>query len=374
MDEPDFSSSLLDLQARMSELDVDKKKAPPIFYVSDNEADKIVDKITLVVQESTEEIDDGEAVEEESKTKGSVEAGLLDSQCRGCGVEVKLLLRHLNSKPGKKCKENYKEEELEGHKKAVGRRKRATYRTNSKIKISVSNAKYHQKTRPAVLEKMAKYNEVNKDKQAKARKKKREDMTMWDCKKAFWAETAWGAIYPCLCCHKTFFRNGVRKANPKEMNKKYRFFEKSVDMTVIHAGPNKFFIKDYYWMCHGCFDKIKGNSMPATSVMNANKIYDLPDCLRNLTEVENVLLAPRIAFMKMIRLPVSRMSGIRDRIVNVPIPNKTIEKTVASLPRSLPRTLEEAQVIPISLRKKRDLVTSHIEQWIDPERVIESYW
>ena len=98
----------------MSELDVDKKKAPPIFYVSDNEADKIVDKISLVDQESTEEIDDGEAVEEESKTKDSVEAGLLDSKCRGCGVEVKLLLRHLNSKPGKKCKENYKEEELGG--------------------------------------------------------------------------------------------------------------------------------------------------------------------------------------------------------------------------------------------------------------------
>ena len=64
--------------------------------------------------------------------------------------------------------------------------------------------------------------------------------------------------------------------------------------------------------------------------------------------------------------------------MNVPIPNNTIKKTVASLPRtlprSLPRTLEEAQVIPISLRKKRDLVTSHVEQWINPEKVIEAYW
>ena len=88
MDEPDFCSSLLDLQARMSELDVDKKKAPPIFYVSDNEADQIVDRISHVVQENTDEIDNVEAMEEESKTKGSVEAGLLDSQCRGCGVEM----------------------------------------------------------------------------------------------------------------------------------------------------------------------------------------------------------------------------------------------------------------------------------------------
>ena len=370
MDEPDFSSSLLDLQARMFELNVEKK-THKLTYVSDNEADKIVDRISAL--ENAEEIAAGEAMEEESETKDSVEAGLLDLECRGCGVEIQLLLRHLNSKSGKNCKENYKQEEMEGHKKAVERRKMTKYRKNKKEKIKSYHAKYYEKNKAAILEMRAKHYEDNKEKQAIARKKKRENMTVWDGLRVFWAETTWGAIYPCLCCHKTFFRNGVRKANPKEMDKKYRFYEKSVDTTVIHAGPNKFFIKDSYWMCHGCFGKIKGNSMPATSVMNANKIYDRPDCL-NLTEVENVLLAPRIAFMKMIRLPVSRMHGIRDRVVNVPIPNDTIKKTVASLPRSLPRTLEEAQVIPISLRKKRDLVTSQVKQWIDPEKVIEAYW
>ena len=43
MEEQDFSSSLLDLQAKMTEMNMDKKKAPLISYVSDNEADKIVD-------------------------------------------------------------------------------------------------------------------------------------------------------------------------------------------------------------------------------------------------------------------------------------------------------------------------------------------
>ena len=50
--------------------------------------------------ESNEEIASGEAKEEESKTEGLLEAGLLDSQCRGCGVEMQRLLRHLNSKQG----------------------------------------------------------------------------------------------------------------------------------------------------------------------------------------------------------------------------------------------------------------------------------
>ena len=126
----------------MGELIVDKKKAPQLSYVGDNEADNIVDRISAL--ESKEEIASGEAKEEESKTEGLLEAGLLDSQCRGCGVEMQLLLRHLNSKPGQKCKENYKEEEMEEHKKAVGRRRKATYRNSNKEKDY--NMKYHKKT------------------------------------------------------------------------------------------------------------------------------------------------------------------------------------------------------------------------------------
>ena len=82
--------------------------------------------------------------------------------------------------------------------------------------------------------------------------------------------------------------------------------------------------------------------------MNALKIPDRPVCL-NLTEVENALISPKISFMKMIKLPVSRMKGIKDKIINVPIPLDVIKGTV----QSLPRTLEEAEVIPILLKRHK---------------------
>ena len=181
----------------------------------------------------------------------------------------------------------------------------------------------------------------------------------------FWAETAWGAIYPCICCHKTNFRNGVIKANMPKL-KQLKYYKKSVDESYL-GSKSKFHIKDSYWICHDCQAKIKGNSMPACSVMNSLHIYDRPPCLE-LTEVENFLLAPRIAFMKMIKLPVSRMRGVRDRIVNVPIPANIIKETV----ESLPRTYAEAGVIPISLRKKKDNVSGN-EQWVDPKKIIDAF-
>ena len=114
MDEPDFSYSLLDLQARMFELDVEKK-TPKLTYVSDNEADSNVDRTSTL--DNAEEIAAGEAMEEESETKE---------------------------------------------------------------KNKSSNGEYYEKNKAAILEMKAKHYEDNKEKQAMARKKKREDMTMWD--------------------------------------------------------------------------------------------------------------------------------------------------------------------------------------------------
>ena len=62
------------------------------------------------------------------------------------------------------------------------------YTTNQRDQVQTANKKA-----------VAKYCEKNK--------KKREDMTEWDGLRVFWAETAWGAIYRCIICHKTRFRN-----------------------------------------------------------------------------------------------------------------------------------------------------------------------
>ena len=151
----------------------------------------------------------------------------------------------------------------------------------------------------------------------------------------FKQKVAWGAIYPCICCEGTYFRNGVKKADIEKMKTKNMFAE-AVDVRV--DSKPQFYVKNSYWICKGCSDSITRGVLPKRSAQNALKIFKCH--LPKLTEVENVLLAPRINFIKMIKLPVSRMSGIRDRIVNVPIKTSTIKQTV----KSLPRTLDEAQV------------------------------
>ena len=101
--------------------------------------------------------------------------------------------------------------------------------------------------------------------------------------------------------------------------------------------------------------------------MNSLNVYDRPYYL-DLTEVENVLIAPRINFMKMIRLPVSKMPGIRDKIINVPIQLHVIKENV----NNLPRTLDEASVIPIVIKRKKEYLTNVFHHYIRPKRIRKS--
>ena len=138
-------------------------------------------------------------------------------------------------------------------------------------------------------------------------------------------------------------------------------FEEVVNMKLMNT-ESKLFVKDSFWTCITCKSYIARKKMPKISSMNALQIFDRPSFL-NLTEVENVMIAPRINFIKMIKLPVSRMKGIRDKIINVPIPLENVKKTI----HSLPRNLDEASVIPIMLKRKREYLSNVFHQYIRPE-------
>ena len=56
------------------------------------------------------------------------------------------------------------------------------------------------------------------------------------------------------------------------------------------------------------------------------------------------------------------MLGIRNRIINVPVPLERIKANV----EVLPRTFEEAEVIPVAVKKRKSMVSSMFEQNVRP--------
>ena len=116
------------------------------------------------------------------------------------------------------------------------------------------------------------------------------------------------------------YRTGVTVPNLEKMEA-FPMFDMAVNQSDV-LGSELFVKKNSYWICHNCLLYISKNKMPKIASENSLNIFDRPEFL-NLTEVENVMIAPRINFMKLIKLPVSRMVGITDKVINVPISDET---------------------------------------------------
>ena len=132
---------------------------------------------------------------------------------------------------------------------------------------------------------------------------------------------------------------------------------------ILANIPNR---KGSYYLCFSCNTTLNKGKMPSKCHSNKLDIFNIkeyPDL--DLTELELNLISKKIIFMKIHRKPKSLMSAIKDRIVCIPIDSGTIEQTLQKLPR-LPK---EAGLVPIKLKRKQSYKSSHLQEWVDVEKV-----
>jgi hypothetical protein len=104
-------------------------------------------------------------------------------------------------------------------------------------------------------------------------------------------------------------------------------------------------------ICKTCHSHIfKRHQMPPLYEGNVLHIEHMPPHLK-LRELENSCVAKSIIFLKMITLPKSQMSGVKDKVIYVPINNNDILQTMSTI-MSLPRTPEEGMTTLVQLRRK----------------------
>ena len=119
----------------------------------------------------------------------------------------------------------------------------------------------------------------------------------------------------------------------------------------IGVLPGKLNVKGEYFICHDCNTKLSKGKIPAMSHKNGLSMLSLEGMEELcLTELENVLIARNILFQKFVQLPKSRWTATKDQIVNIPVFEKDILNTI----ESFPRTLNEAGIIPVKLKRKKE--------------------
>jgi hypothetical protein len=115
------------------------------------------------------------------------------------------------------------------------------------------------------------------------------------------------------------------------------------DIQYVFTDVQSFDEKEY--ICKTCQSKIIKGNVPCQAVSNNMYVDDIPPELALLEKLEQILIAQRIVFEKIIIMPKGQQRKIKGAICNVPV---DCDQTC----RILPRPPETSGIILVKLKRK----------------------
>ena len=94
----------------------------------------------------------------------------------------------------------------------------------------------------------------------------------------------------------------------------------------------------------------------------------MPEELHTLCDLEQQLIAKSLIFLKIKKLPKSRMQANVDRVISVPVDCETLNKNISQLPRHP----NDSNLVAVQLKRKLEMKNSHLEQYIRPKILIKA--
>ena len=252
-----------------------------------------------------------------------------------------------------KCKKYAdKQKAKDGTWKEKERKRKATYRENLRLEDDqlVKEKERKMKRQQRLSRKKFKSNLFTENLvpgEEKCDRRPQEKLTRLQRLKMFKHAVKFGAIFICSCCHQRLFQNGVTKITDTTRSliegKKFGLFDAAIKEVVQNIGGK---LESY--LCHTCKRTLTRGKMPSMSVENGLTLRKISNPDMKLSEIENSLIAQNIIFQKIFLLPKSRMSAVKDRLVNVPVRPNDIINTI----QCIPRTPKEAGLIQVKLKRK----------------------
>lgn len=161
----------------------------------------------------------------------------------------------------------------------------------------------------------------------------------------------------CCCCDQLWYKHSVSFAA--------KLREKHSD--VHKYLLNKRSVDNMEWVCKTCHKCLSKNKVPRCAAVNGMQFPRKP-AFFDLNELECRLLAPRIAFEKLLQAPRGGQLKIYGNIVNVPA---DVNSTISVLPR-LPH---ESGTISVNLKRRLQYKGSTLSLNVRPHKVLQAaHW
>jgi len=156
----------------------------------------------------------------------------------------------------------------------------------------------------------------------------------------------------CICtyCGSLWFRSSVHSVSTTNLENKHspQFLGKILYLSSGEA-----------WICRTCYIYVQKGQVPRL------EFPKIPDVLKNLTTLEERLVALRLPFLQIRSLGVDRQCGMKGNVVHIP---NDVDTSVSCIPR----TADEASVIPVILVRQLDHQKPYLFQMVRPVKIYEA--
>ena len=203
-----------------------------------------------------------------------------------------------------------------------------------------------------------------RDRKKQAHNKKVES----EIKHNFFTKQAEGLSYPCCSCHRLLFKTSVV---PFEKDDPENEVVKSIndnDLDHCVTIDEEFKCEDRFWLCHNCKNNLKDGKMPNMCHSNALDINTFPEELADLTNIELMMIKKKLVFIRLMEKKSSLMKYMTRNIVNVPISDSDIIKSVSYLPR----TGNNLGMVNVAFKRERKRFYYRKPELIRPSKVNEA--
>ena len=170
----------------------------------------------------------------------------------------------------------------------------------------------------------------------------------------FHANVSRGPEYICSSCNQLWYKHSVITAEKLRLSN-------STEGKYLLSKASVYGIE---WICQSCYNYLKKDSIPPCAAKNGMSFPVKPDFF-DLNELACRLLAPRLAFQKLLQAPRGNQFKIKGNVVNVPA---DVNNTVNMLPR-LP---QESGTIKVQLKRRLEYKSSALSLNVRPNKILEA--
>ena len=141
------------------------------------------------------------------------------------------------------------------------------------------------------------------------------------CRSQFRQKIKQGPYYVCTFCHRMLYRKSVLIFNK----------QKHVNCNIQNVFTDKLSFDNKKYICKMCHSKIIKGKVSCQAMYNDMFVDDIPTELSSLEKLDQILIAQRIGFGKIVVMPNGQQRKIKGPICNVPV---EYDKTCQTLPRA----------------------------------------